>query len=75
VVAGGSGAYVIGAQGEGFIGPGHCRQIVVGGQAGPVVGLTGSAQVGATVTTVYGGMGPPKSERDVGARKSEAPVD
>ena len=62
VIAGGSGAVIVGLQGEGFTGAGHCGQIVTGGTGGVVVGGTGSVQVGATGTIVLLGLGQPKSE-------------
>jgi RHS repeat-associated protein len=61
VVGGGSGALVVGVQGEGFAGAGHCGQIVSGAMGGVVVGATGSVQFGATAGLVLFGLGPPKS--------------
>ena len=61
-VGGGSGALVVGLQGEGFAGAGHCGQDVAGATGGVVVGATGSVQGGATDTWVLLGLGAPKSE-------------
>jgi RHS repeat-associated protein len=63
LVTGASGAFGAGWQAEGFSGPGHCGDELVGGlMTGPVVGATGSLQVGGTWTEVLVGFGAPESE-------------
>ena len=72
VVTGGSGVVGVGLQGEGFVGAGHCGQIVTGGSGGVAIGAKGSFKVGFTDTIVLFGLGPPKSECAATDRTSDS---
>jgi RHS repeat-associated protein len=61
---GGAAAVGVGVQGEGFLGLGHCHQVVAGGTAGVAVGGRASIQGGATTTAVLFAIGRRKSSCD-----------